>query len=274
MTAARRFLGGMAICFVLVSAVLFVAPHGASVARGSAPELGRAFGHATGAVHPAGVSPSASTNWAGYVVPTSNAAVTSVSGTFVVPKFHGTCGGYYNFSAASFWVGMDGWNSNTVEQTGVSIECYAYAYVGVVTYYGWYEFYPAGTVVLSMTISPGDTVSAKVSYSSSSYAISLHDLTNGNAYTNSFSGVTANRSSAEWIAEAPYSSGVLPLVNFGSISFAKSTAVISGSSHPISYYSSYEVTMVNGAGTADKAVPGALNVAGKGFKVTWKSYGP
>lgn len=277
MRVGLRGLGIAALCLVMVGAAL--APAASTMARGAAVgsldvDLAPAA-HVARAGHPFGVSSASSTNWAGYAVSTSNGAVSAVQGTFVVPKFHGSCSGAYNFSAAAFWVGIDGFSSGTVEQTGVAIECYSVLYVSAVTYFAWYEFYPSAMVVLSMTISPGDTVHAKVSYSSSTYTISLADASTGNSYTSSFTGVSANRSSAEWIAEAPSSSsGILPLVDFGSVSFSKATATVSGSSHPIGSYASYQLTMVNSAGTANKAVPGSLNAAGKGFKVTWQSYGP
>src|SRR4029077_20070010 len=84
------------------------------------------------------------TNWAGYAVSTANGAVTDVQGSWVQPAFKGTCGGFYNSSYAVFWVGIDGFNSNTVEQIGTQIHCISVLWVAGVYYSAWYEFYPAG----------------------------------------------------------------------------------------------------------------------------------
>jgi len=76
-------------------------------------------------------------------------------------------------------------------------------------------------------------------------------------------------SSAEWIAEAPSSSGgVLPLSNFHSWTLSGAT-VTSGSAGVISSFPDDELTMINNSG-AVKAQPGALNGSGNGFSVTWE----
>lgn len=72
------------------------------------------------------------------------------------------------------------------------------------------------------------------------------------------------RSSAEVIAEAPYSGGVLPLADFGTVGFSGST--VNGgtlaSSNPIG------INMVSSSGKAE-ATTGALS--GGGFSITWNS---
>jgi hypothetical protein len=95
-----------------------------------------------------------STNWAGYAVSTSTGAVSQVAGNWVVPAVSNTVSGY-----SSAWVGIDGYNSSTVEQIGTDSD-----YVnGRAHYYAWYEFYPQASVTItSMTVQPGDTISASV----------------------------------------------------------------------------------------------------------------
>jgi len=224
-----------------------------------------------------GTSTSVSDNWAGYVISTPNNATTKVVGSWVEPSFHGSCGGFYNESVAVFWVGIDGWNSNTVEQIGTTVECYSVLYIASVSYSAWYEFYPAGMVSISMTIHPGDHITAEVSYSKTfaSYTVSLKDTTTGTSFATAITGITANRSSAEWIAEAPSNAfGVLAMADFGTVHFSAATATISGHSHPISGFSNIEVTMWSTSYTFVKAVPSALGSTGKTFSVKWKSYGP
>ena len=74
-----------------------------------------------------------STNWAGYAV--TGAGVSDVVGTWVVPSL--TCSLQTTYVA--IWVGIDGYSSSTVEQTGTL----AYCYFGTAYYYAWYEFYPS-----------------------------------------------------------------------------------------------------------------------------------
>lgn len=224
-----------------------------------------------------GTSTGSSTNWGGYVVNTPNNAVSDVKGSWVVPKFKGSCGGLYNFSEAAFWVGIDGYSSGTVEQVGTSVECLSALYVSVVTYFAWYEFYPAGPVVLGLSIAPGDHVSGEVRYTSSTslYTVSLRDATTGGIFSKSVGSISANRSSAEWIAEAPTGvSGILPLVDFGTVHFTGCAATISGVAHTVGGFSNIQLWMVNAAGTGYKASPGSLGTSAAGFAVVWKSYGP
>ncbi len=230
-------------------------------------------------LHSAGPGASNSTNWAGYAVTTSAGAVTQVKASWIEPKIQGTCPSRsYQYSA--FWVGIDGYNSKTVEQIGTDSDCQG----GTAYYYAWYEFYPKGSVLLSMSISPGDTISAQVKYASGSFKVSITDHTTGATFSHSQAVSSAARSSAEWIAEAPSSSsGILPLADFGTSHFGKDatsvtgtcTAKISGHSGPIgSFAGAVSITMWNNADTAVKASPSSLSPDHTSFNVTWKSSGP
>ncbi len=174
----------------------------------------------------------ASTNWSGYAVQANSDTVSAVSGSWVVPTVSTTSTGY-----AASWVGIDGWSSSTVEQIGTEADVVN----GQATYYAWYEMYPSNSVTISkMTIDPGDTITGQVSWAASSskggtYTLTLTDT----SHTKDSDTVTVNsstafaRSSAEWIVEAPYSGGVLPLAHFGTDSFSAAKATINGNSGPI-----------------------------------------
>ncbi len=219
-------------------------------------------------------TPANSLNWSGYAVNTGSGAVTTVSGDWVVPAVSTTVSGY-----SSAWVGIDGWSSNTVEQIGTDSD-----YVnGQVQYYAWYEMYPAAPVNLSMTITPGDTIQASVTYTGSGqFVLNLADLTsNATPFSTTQTASSAQRSSAEWIQEAPSSIfGVLPLANFGTINFSQASAGISGSAGPIDNSwgntTLYQVNMVTSSG-ALKATTSALSDSGSpptsSFSVTWVSSG-
>ena len=66
-----------------------------------------------------------------------------------------------NSPYAAFWDGLDGYNSGSVEQTGTIGYCSG----ATAKYYAWYEMYPAGSVVYSQPVAPGDEISASVVYS-------------------------------------------------------------------------------------------------------------
>jgi hypothetical protein len=225
-------------------------------------------------------SSTTSTNWSGYAVTAANGSVTDVKGSWIVPAIVGSCPATNQYS--SFWVGIDGYNSNTVEQIGTDSDCQG----GVPTYYAWYEFYPHASFLISgLTISPGDNIQAETSYNTASrnFTVTLTNVTTGGTFNISSKVGSARRSSAEWIAEAPSSGGVLPLADFGTISFGLDStgdastcdATIGGTTAPIGSFGAniQEITMVTSTG-AVKAQPSNLATDGTSFSDTWMSAGP
>jgi hypothetical protein len=211
-------------------------------------------------------STATSSNWSAYAVTGANGAYTDVKGSWVEPT--ATCSRRQT-AYSSFWVGLDGYNSNSVEQLGTDSDCSR----GTPTYYGWYEMYPNPSVQLSTStypVSPGDTLTAEVHYNgNSTYTLSMSSSRGWN-FSTTQSGSFSN-SSAEWIAEAPSSCSftctVLPLANFGTMNFSNSTA----NGATIGSYGSsvwVAITMQTSGGTV-KASPSALNGSGNGFSVTW-----
>jgi hypothetical protein len=191
-----------------------------------------------------------STNWSGYAAetnlntPASN-AVTQVKGSWTVPTVTGTTNAY-----SSVWVGIDGYSSNSVEQLGTEQDTTT---SGATRYYAWWEMYPNPSVqITSMTISPGDSISASVTYSSGAFTLQMTDNTRGQSFTTPPQTATAQRSSAEWIVEAPSSfSGVLPLANFGTATISGAQATINGTTGAIdnASWQNTSINMVNNSGT-------------------------
>ncbi len=209
-----------------------------------------------------------STNWSGYAV--TGSSVSDAKGTWIVPAIQGTCPSSNQYS--SFWVGIDGYNSGTVEQTGTDSDCQG----GVPTYYAWYEFYPHPSFIISgLTVRPGDSMSAQAKFSGRTFTVTITDTSTGVSFSKSAKVNSAQRTSAEWIAEAPSSGGVLPLANFGKVTFSSCDATINGTTGTISSFGSnvHQITMVTSGG-ATKASPSALSGSGDGFSVTWVSSGP
>jgi hypothetical protein len=235
----------------------------AGVAIAAAPTGNHLSGVSFAPVSPLGSS-TTSGNWAGYAVTGPTGSVTKVSANWVEPAVK--CGAATSFAA--FWVGIDGFSSKTVEQTGTIAECVG----GAASYYVWWEMYPTNSVQVYTTISPGDHFSAYVAFNGgSSFTMSITDTTTSTTWTTT-SSQTATEESAEWIAEAPccVSSGATyPLSNFGHVTFSSAMATVSGSTHGIGKFSTHiSITMVTSKGK-DRAVPSTLtnNTA---FKVTWK----
>ena len=204
-----------------------------------------------GGVHNAA---STSTNWAGYAA--NGSTYTSVTTTFTQPKVTCSSGDQYS----SFWVGLDGYSSDSVEQTGTEADCAG----RTAEYSAWYEMYPADPVTYSNTVKPGDVITETVSEASNKYTLTLKDTTEGWTKTTTKTESGLARSSAEVIAEAPYSGGVLPLANFGTVKFSGST--VDGSS-----LSSTSPTQINMATTAGKAEATTSSLSGGAFSITWNS---
>lgn len=150
-----------------------------------------------------------STNWSGYTVTGADGSVTDVKGSWIVPTL--TCGATAGYS--SFWVGIDGYASNTVEQIGIDADCVN----GMPEYSAWVEFYPHWpSTINTVPVRAGDTIFAEVSYGAKGqFTTTLQNVTfGGQPFSLSSKMPQARLSSAEWIVEAPWSGGVLPLADF------------------------------------------------------------
>jgi hypothetical protein len=199
-----------------------------------------------------------STNWSGYAVTGANGAFRSVSASWKEPT--ASCSGR-SAQYAAFWVGLDGFASDSVEQTGTDSDCSG----RTPEYYGWYEMFPANPVNFSNPVSPGDSFTASVTFSGTeTYTLVLKDVTRGWTQTITKNQAGLDRSSAEVITEAPSSeSGVLPLADFGTISYGTSTA--NGTS--LSSQSPTEIVMIDGS-NRDKDSTSAIG-SGGAFSNTW-----
>lgn len=212
-----------------------------------------------------------SVNWSGYAVETDlltpqNYAVSDVKGQWTVPSVTGTTNAY-----SSTWIGIDGYSDNTVEQIGTEQDWIN----GVPVYYAWYEMYPKPSYrINSLAIRPGDQMAAEVKYvGSNTYSLTLSNLSTGKSFT-TIQKAKARRQSAEWVVEAPWSGGVLPLANFGTVTFSGAYAVLNNHLGSISdsAWKNDPITMVSSSSTnAVKAQPSALSPDGTGFGVTWYS---
>jgi Peptidase A4 family len=199
-----------------------------------------------------------STNWSGYAATTGT--YTSVSASWTQPA--GTCsrGDQY----AAIWVGLDGYSSNSVEQTGSEVDC-----VGrTAEYHAWYEMYPNASVNYSSTVRAGDHFIASVTYEGNNeFSLFIQDTTRGWSHTTVQSLAGAARSSAEVIVEAPcctLSNGILPLTDFGTVNITGSMANGAALGHAGGVI---QIIMVDGAGPDKDAVSSLTG--GEAFSATW-----
>jgi hypothetical protein len=224
------------------------APHGA---HGTPAQLTTASSS-----HPRTVIKNAvSSNWAGYAS-AATPKYTEVSSTWVEPS--ASCGSTTSY--ASFWTGLDGYDSGSVEQTGTLVYCYG----GVAYQYAWYEMYPAAPVYYNVPIAAGDRMTATVtSTASGNFTLVLTDSTRGWTETTTATNSSLARASAEIIAEAPSSSsGVLPLADFGGVTFTNSTV------NSVALASASPINIEMASGSTVKVLCGGISGGGN-FGCTW-----
>jgi hypothetical protein len=214
----------------------------------------------------AAVTQTASLNWAGYADAAPAGSVTYVAGTWVEPAVACSAQGT---QYAAFWVGIDGFNSNTVEQTGTLAQCSH----GVAKYSAWWELYPLNSIqtIGSITVHPGDSISASVAYSTAGFTMAIKDVTTGKSFSTAGTQSGTSRSSAECIAERPsVERSLTSLADFGTMTFSSCTSTISGTTQGIGAYTNSDaITMVNSAGMTLAAPSGTSN-SGATFSITWE----
>lgn len=133
-----------------------------------------------------------SSNWSGYAI--TGTTFTTTTADWTQPAI--TCSGRHE-TDMSPWVGIDGYSTNTVEQTGSSGDCDG----STKDYYAWYEMYPRNVVVINKTVKAGDQFTGTVTHTSgTSYTLKLEDITQG--WTNSVTkSISASDASAEAVME-------------------------------------------------------------------------
>lgn len=195
-------------------------------------------------------------NWGGYAA--TGTGFTSVSATWTEPA--ATCNSSNDLYAP--WVGIDGYGTSTVEQTGVASSCSSSS--GSAQDQAWYEMYPANPVYLSTSsypVSAGNVISASVTYAGSNkYTLKLTNSSRGWTYTTTKTLSSAKRESAEVIIESP--TGDYP--NFGTLNFTSATVNGSdlGAFGP--------VAMDPSSNGITEAHTSALSAGGTAFSDTWQ----
>jgi hypothetical protein len=220
-------------------------------------------------------------NWAGYIATAKSGTtnVTSVSGTFTVPAL--TPSDSVSGTVA-IWVGIDGYDSTTLQQIGVVCEWNATTQTQV--NYAYFSMYPVKPVlIVAIPVDTGDSISAAVFYEGKSeYRLTLKNNTKGiavkipTAYTTV---LHTEHSSAQWVVEQMHNDtsfsnlSLARLADFGVVSFTKCMATIGPKStkvQSIDEFDSVPVTLVSTVG-ATVAHPTALAPDGQSFTVVFAS---
>lgn len=243
-----------AVCLAGVAAVgMALAP--AALARGHRHgRLGPIEGH-----RHRGLGTSESTNWSGYAA--YGSTFSSVRGEWVQPTAGCEAAHGHKLKVAAFWVGLDGYEDNTVEQIGTEADCEG----PTPFYYAWWELYPKSSVLIEKPVKPGDALRAEVSQGE----LTLEDVTAGWHFSESFLPDALGFSSAEWIAEAPAKNA---LTSFGSVHFNSASAsseALSGGAIESEAWSDDAITLVAGSPAHPTvfATPGELEEEGHAFTI-------
>ena len=243
-----------------------------------------------------------SSNWAGFVntvANTSYGTIQEVTAEWYTPSVncaHAPRGGAYQVS----WVGIDGWNTGTVEQDGTLSYCSTTG--ATPAYYDWWEFYPYNGITTVNSISGGDFVQAYVLYNSLAcvnsvcgvYTLQLSDLSASTSFSVTGGGWICNAasgnceggldSSAECISEAPSGfgyTGVTPVANYHNTTFYGCADTIGNSFLGIGSWSSssgvsiLQVNQIGASSSVDQktgAIASWSYYGNSKFLVTWQHY--
>ncbi|QMU77831.1 hypothetical protein GXW83_21185 [Streptacidiphilus sp. PB12-B1b] len=158
----------------------------------------------------------ANNSWGGYAV--TGGTFHTVTGDWTVPALDCSA----TAGDISFWSGLDGWTSSSVEQIGLDAVC---TKNGAVQYNPWVEMYPANSIYFTETVKAGDEMDSSVTTNGSgSFTLVLADPTQGWTKTYTKTAKSVALSSAEVIVEAIGSQTIPPCPDFHQVQFTDVTA--------------------------------------------------
>jgi hypothetical protein len=201
-----------------------------------------------------------SQNWSGYAATEGN--YTSVRATWAVPEI----GLASPAGIDAAWVGIGGVRSRDLIQAGSQRTVLAN---GSSQDEAWLELLPAAPETVPFRVGPGNTIRVSIDQQGpETWLIAFANVTSGQTYqvTKHYA---SSLTSAEWVEEAP-SAGrrrVLPLDNFGTVSFSQASVVRDSEVLNIAQAGAHAITMITPAGQ-HLAEPSALGADGDSFSVT------
>jgi hypothetical protein len=164
--------------------------------------------------------------WAGYMVTGTERSFSSVSARWVQPT--ATCRTNVP-SRARFWVGIGG--RTALERIGSGVDCDV---EGHLRYYLWWGVRAATTHTIALAVAPRDVLAASVALSGKNITLRIRNVTRGTRFRKTVRMRSVDRSSAEWVTEAPSlcrptGPCLVPvLTDFGHVAFARAAVTSSG----------------------------------------------
>lgn len=169
-------------------------------------------------------------NWSGYAIAKfqTGTPYTSAKATWQVPTVS-YFSGFSNEDSAT-WVGIGGFCENALctsaDNSLIQLGTAQNATSSGPSYNAWYEMLPHPSKQIPLAIHPGDTITASLdctggcSSSKQTWTLKMTNESTGQAWQGSFR-YASSLLSAEWVEEAPSSfAGILPLADYGMVSFA------------------------------------------------------
>jgi hypothetical protein len=213
-----------------------------------------------------GSGPSTSLNWAGYSA--TGGVFTSVNGTWNVPAIPSAT----ITSGDATWVGIGGISGADLIQIGTQTLTTP---SGAVQYLAFYETLPQTAQTISITINPGDSITASViEQSTGAWSLSLKNNTSGQSFQTLIS-YASSHSSAEWIEEMPSTGNgsFIQIDKFGIVSFSGGSTIKNGNTLTIAGAGGQAITM-NTSSAQALAATSSLGNDGASFSVTRTSIAP
>ncbi len=215
-------------------------------------------------------------NWSGYVAAyfATGHTYTSAQGTWVVPSVTHFSG--FSTEYSSSWVGIGGFceNSNctVADNSLLQLGTEQDASSSGTRYYAWYEALPSPIKKIPISISAGDTITVSLQLISAgkknqSWTLRMEDATGAQTWSTTLN-YKSSQLSAEWIEEAPSSSGgILPLAesSAGSPAPAFDFGLTSGGSPSLT--PSEGLVMSNPWGQTSS--PSSPDIDADGFNASW-----
>ena len=207
-------------------------------------------------------------NWSGYADTTStHQAFTKVSGNWTTPSV--TCNAEDQITTN--WIGLDGFNSSTVEQLGTISWCFQ----GKPVYFTWFQMFPGNVTEVGTSLAPGDKIAASVTRSGTSYTLKLTDSTHpANSFTKTATCALTKclDTSAEWISERPsFSIGIVPQAHYNAFKITNGSQTSSGHTNSIGAGPGVNsITMIDSTQTYNLSTVSTLT-GGNSFSTTWKN---
>jgi hypothetical protein len=222
-----------------------------------------------------------STNWSGYVAAyfATGQTYTSAQGTWVVPTVTYFPDPRFSAEYSSTWVGIGGFCENTnctvADNSLLQLGTEQDASSTGTRYYAWYEALPSPIKKIPISISPGDTITVSLRLVSAgkknqSWMLRMEDITGAQTWSTTLN-YKSSQLSAEWIEEAPSSSGgILPLAAYGPTSVSSPApafdfGLASGGSVPLTTSEG----LVMGDPWGQTSNPSSIDNDSDGFNTCW-----